>query len=69
LKKIENLKNNLKTINHSTIKEGSTMDIFDLSKIVAGGDEVDDGDAVEQPAANTYPVPAVWSAVLSDPRT
>jgi len=45
------------------------MDIFDLSKIVAGGDEADDGDAVEQPAANTCPVPGVWSAVLSDPRT
>jgi len=31
---VENLKNDLKTLNHSTIEEGSTMDIFELSKIV-----------------------------------
>jgi len=31
-KEIENLKNDLKTLNHSTIEEGST--IFELSKIV-----------------------------------
>ena len=63
-KEIKNLKNDLKTLNHSRIEEGSTMDIFNLSKIVAGGDEADDGDAAEQPAANTCPVPGVWSAVL-----
>jgi len=33
-KEVENLKNDLKTLNHSTIEEGSTRDIFELSKIV-----------------------------------
>jgi len=42
-------------------EERSTMDIFDLSEIVAEDDE-----AVEQPAANARSVPAVRSAVLSD---
>ena len=42
------------------------MVIFDLSVIVVGGS--DDGDAAEQPAANACSVPAVRSAVLSDPQ-